>query len=119
MAKQQFSIWGNGDSEGRTDGPMAACTLGRGSYLMQPQLHISSWWGAKRRHFSLTLPSSFPLSLSSIPAKCERATEEQRLPEPLAENEREALFACTWQNLSAPSECLFHGESHGQLDAQT
>lgn len=35
MAEQQFSIWGNGDSEGRTDGPMAACTLkgGRGVFI--------------------------------------------------------------------------------------
>lgn len=75
MAKQQLSIWGNGDSEGRTDGPMAACTLSGGPYLMQPQLHISSWWGAKQAPL-------LSLSLSPIPAKCDRAAEELRLPAP-------------------------------------
>lgn len=42
---------------------MAACTLSRRYYLMQLQLHILSWWGAKQHHFS---PAPSPLSQSSV-----------------------------------------------------
>lgn len=119
MAKQQLSIWGNGDSEGRTDGPMAACTLSGRSYLMQPQLHISSWWVAKRRHLSLSL--FLYLSRTSNPAKSTVRPRSRNYQSLQGKSESEAkLFSRTHDKiLTCCQRFFFYEESHGELYAQT